>query len=356
MLRDLAVVVSGFPRLSETFALGELLALEERGALTAIFATKGGDGAPTQPGVERLMSRVVFLPEGAPGLAAAAIEEHSHDRRIAAVHGYFAHAPAQLAREAALRLGIPYGFSVHAKDARKVDPVELRRRAAGASCVVACNTDVAADLRAHGIAVSLIPHGVDLTRFSPRPLPPEEPFRVLAVGRLVAKKGFDILLRALALMSPGVKLSIVGEGPEQTSLLRLADELRIGDRLAWLGSLDHDQLPQVYADAHVIATPSVVDTSGDRDGLPNVVLEAMACGRAVVGSDAAALTSAVKEGETGRVVPAGDASALAAALESLREPDLRARLGAGARRLMEERYSVERCTERFYTTLEAAYA
>ena len=101
--RGIAVVMSGFPRRSETFALGELLALEERGALDSVFATKPGEAGMTQPGCERLLAKLQVLPEGEPARQAAFVAERLAGRRVGGVHGYFAHTPADVAARATLK-------------------------------------------------------------------------------------------------------------------------------------------------------------------------------------------------------------------------------------------------------------
>src|SRR5918912_745881 len=189
----LAVVVSGFPRRSETFALNELLALDAAGMLGPVSATKPGDAGHQQPDHERLLRRVEVLPAASPADQAALVARRLEGGSVVGIHGYFAHAPAEVASLAARRLGIPYGFSVHARNARKVSPEDLSARARSAACVIACNPDVAADLGRFGVVAQLIPHGVDLDRFLPHPLPAMEPLRLLAVGRLVEKKGFSVL-------------------------------------------------------------------------------------------------------------------------------------------------------------------
>ena len=103
----IAMIVSGFPRRSETFALNELLALDERGMLTAIFATKPGDGNPPQPGCERLLKRIHFLPEGSAAEQAGAIVKTLCDHSVSGIHAYFAHEPAEVARHAARQLNVP---------------------------------------------------------------------------------------------------------------------------------------------------------------------------------------------------------------------------------------------------------
>lgn len=352
----IAMVVSGFPRVSETFALAELLALDRRGALAGLFATKPGDTGGAQPGCDRLLDRVEYLPEGDAAGQADALVERLGGRAVTGVHGYFAHAPAEVARHAAERLGVPYGFSVHAKDARKVEPGALADRARGAACVVACNTDVARDLDRLGANVRLMPHGVDLDRFRPRPLPPPEPVRLLAAGRLVEKKGFHVLVEAAARLVFDFRLRIVGEGPERGRLATAIERHGLTERVRLCGSRTHDELPGEYAGAHVVAAPSIEDRDGDRDGLPNVVLEAMASGRAVVASDAGAISSAISHDETGLLVPPGDAGALASAITMLtRRPVLREALGRNARARVERDYDVAHCTDRLHRLLEVVY-
>src|SRR5919107_3054818 len=215
--------MSGFPRRSETFALGELLALEERGALAAVFATKPGEAGLSQPGCERLTSKVQALPEGDPARQAAFIADRLAGRRVGGVHGYFAHTPAEVAARAADLLGVPYGFSTHARDARKVAPRVLAERSRKAACVVACNTDVAEEILRGGGAVHLLPHGVDLRRFKPRPRRDSEELRLLAVGRLVEKKGFHVLLAAAARFDFPFRLRVVGSGPERERLSEVVE-------------------------------------------------------------------------------------------------------------------------------------
>ncbi|MDQ3816890.1 MAG: glycosyltransferase [Acidobacteriota bacterium] len=353
----LAVIVSGFPRRSETFALNELLALEERGALACVFATKPGETCAPQPGCERLLDRVQLLPQVGPIEQAAIVAERLEGLNLRGIHGYFAHTPAEVAAHAAARLRLPYGFSVHARDARKVAPDDLARRAQRAACVIACNMDVAKSLRGAGAQVELVPHGVDLKRFRPQSKPEADTLRVLAVGRLVEKKGFHHLLAAAARVRSPFSLRIIGEGPERERLSRMIEAYGLDESITLCGARNHEELPEEYARAHVLVAPSIQDHMGDRDGLPNVVLEAMASGCAVLASDMGAISSAIVQGQTGILVPPGDEQAMASGLELLAlKPDLREELGRNARSLVERDYEVERCTERLYQLLEKVYA
>ena len=166
-----------------------------------------------------------------------------------------------------------------------------------------------------------------------------------------------MLLDALAMLPARDRLRIVGEGPERERLAARIAALGLADRATLCGARAHHQLPLEYASAQVVVVPSVTDATGDRDGLPNVVLEAMASGRPVVASDAGAIASAVHHGRTGLLVPPRHPLALAASLRTLAaKPQLRHRLGDAAREFVEERYDLPACAERFCRALEVAYA
>jgi predicted glycosyltransferase/glycosyltransferase involved in cell wall biosynthesis len=353
---NVAVITSGFPRLSETFAVNELRALDAQGRLAGLFATKPGEAGVRQPGSDGLLRRVEVLPEGAPADQAEAVAERLRGSGVTGVHGYFAHQPAEVAALAAGALDVPYGFSVHAKDARKVDPATLAGRTAAAACVIACNGDVAGELAHDGPNVHLIPHGVDLHRFPSGPPAEGGPLRLLAVGRLVEKKGFDVLIEAASHLTMPFRLRIIGDGPQRERLAAAIGRAGLDGRVELCGPRAHGELPDEYAAADLVVVPSVVDRNGDRDGLPNVVLEAMASMRPVVASDVAGLGSAVIDGETGLLVPPGDPTALAAALDSLaRRTTIRQRLGGNARAFAEREFELGRCTDRFLGVVEEAY-
>lgn len=353
----LAVVLSGWPRLSETFALNELLALRAAGMLAAVFATKPGPAGPRQPGVEQLEPLVEVLPEGNAAEQGEYIARRLEATGVSGVHGYFAHQPAAVAREAAARLGVPYGFSAHALDVRKVSPAELGRLAAGAAAVIACNADVAQTLTLAGAQPALLPHGVDTCLFHPARAATGPGTALLAVGRCVEKKGFEVLIRAMAHVDSSVHLRIVGDGPLREGLEQEAVRLGAAGRVEFLGRLTHDQLVTRYSECDIVVVPSIVDRNGDRDGLPNVVLEAMASGRAVVASDVAAISSAVRDGITGILIPPNDPRALAAALRRLIDDEpARAKMGAAARQDALRDFDLHRCSDEFCRVIGRCYA
>jgi glycosyltransferase involved in cell wall biosynthesis len=357
-MKAIAVILSGFPRRSETFAVNELAALERAGHLVAIFATKPGDGAAPHADAARLAKRVVMLRPGSANEQANQVTTYLHGTQVAGIHGYFAHTPADVAARAAARLGVRYGFSAHARDVRKVHTADLERRARDAAIVVACNPDVAATLAQRGVGAVLIPHGVDTERFAPtRTIAKTGALRLLSVGRLVPKKGFGVLLSAVATLELLFTLRIIGDGPDAVQLQRTIDEWRLGDRVTLCGSRAHDDLRREYSAADIVVVPSIEDRTGDRDGLPNVLLEAMACGRTVLATRMGAIASAVQHGRTGWLVNAGDPAELARAIRVLHSSlELRERLGREARGRAEQDFALRRCTDRLRQALEVAYA
>jgi glycosyltransferase involved in cell wall biosynthesis len=178
---------------------------------------------------------------------------------------------------------------------------------------------------------------------------------VLGVGRLVPKKGFRHLIEAAALSPGGFEVELAGDGPERPDLERLAAARKVEGRVIFDGELGEEGLAAACARADAICMPSVLASDGDRDGVPNALLEAMAASLPAVTTDAGGLPEAAEDGRTGLVVPQADAQALAEALERLeRDAELRARLVAGAHELLRERFSLERNAARLAGLLRAA--
>jgi glycosyltransferase involved in cell wall biosynthesis len=263
---------------------------------------------------------------------------------FAHVHANWAHLPATSAWIVSRLTGIPFSFSAHAgRDLFRTEAL-LARKLAEARFAVACNGEAKRRLEAAGPGrVVLRPHGVDLERFRPRS---GSGSGVLSVGNLDPAKGFDVAVEALAALrreGRNVSWRVVGSGPERKRLARLARRLGVSEAFELAGRLEGEGLVRAYAAAAVFAAPSRILPNGGRDGLPNVVLEAMAVGVPVVASAVAALPEIVEDGRTGLLVPPEDPRALARAVARLLDDRaLGERLARQARERVERDFDLKR--------------
>jgi len=284
------------------------------------------------------------------------------DRRYDVVHAHWVVPNGVLVRGVVKAHGLPFVVSLHGSDAY----VAARRAWLGrltrttfedAERITACSDELrlrAMKLGAAAARTSTVPYGVDVHFFSPERAPGDirerlgvrsDAFLVVAVGRLVEKKGFAHLLEAAA-KTGGVEVAIVGDGDLRGALETKARELNV--RARFPGFLDREDTARALASADVVVVPSVVDSGGNVDGLPNTLLEALAAGRPVVASRVAGIPDVVTDEANGLLVPPGDPTALAAALRRLmREPETRERLAGAARRHAVDQLSWEATARRF---------
>lgn len=257
-----------------------------------------------------------------------------------ALHAAWANLPADLAW-AAQQLGAPaYTIAGHAHDVFVGQPARPAAWRAARGFVV-CNRAawraVAAQLGP--AAVTYLPHGLPLADWPPRTALPTQPL-IVAVGRLVPKKGFDLLLAALARTAAPPPLVIAGEGPERAALTAQAQQLGVDLQLP--GHVAPAAVRDLLHRASLLVLPSRRTPQGDRDGLANVILEAMAVGVPVLTTTAGAATDGLDHGRTGWLVAPEDVPALAAAMDRLlSDPPLTAALGARARARVEHRFNLE---------------
>jgi glycosyltransferase involved in cell wall biosynthesis len=264
---------------------------------------------------------------------------------ITHLHAHFAHVPASVAHVVHLLTGLPYSVTAHAKDIYTSPPDRLAIRLRAARFVVTCtgyNAQYLAGLMGTAAAQRLhrIYHGVDLHRFGPNsctapdPRTPGDTPTILAVGRLVEKKGYPYLIDACRLLIDrgyDVRLRIVGAGEMKDALRRHIAEVGLDERVELLGARSQDEVIELYRTATVFTLPCVVLDNGDRDGIPNVLVEAMRVGLPVISTAVSGIPELVVDEETGLLVPPRDAQALASALgRLLDDAELRARLAAGA--------------------------
>ncbi len=383
----IAVVLKGYPRLSETFVAQELLGLEKRGLKLDIHSLRAPYDPTTHPIHGEIRAGVNYLPEylwraprrvfaawrrarKLPGYARARQQfraDYARDRTpnrvrrfgqacvlagdmsddTAMVYAHFLHTPASVARYAAAMRGLPFAVSAHAKDIWTTPAWDKRQKLADAQWVTTCTRYGAEHLRdvaAGRGTVHLNYHGVDVTRFFGGNTAPDGtgdgPLLIASVGRLVVKKGYSDLLNALARLPEGIdwRFEHIGGGDLEKPLAAQADRLEIADRITWHGRRPQSDVRALLARADMFVLASTIAKDGDRDGLPNVLMEAQAVGVACISTAISAIPELIIDGETGRLVPAGDPDALAAAIAELaHDSDARARLAAaGARRVRAE--------------------
>ncbi|WP_299348573.1 glycosyltransferase [uncultured Shimia sp.] len=370
----LAVVVKGWPRLSETFIAQELVALEEKGYQLEIWSLRFPTDKKRHPLHDRLKAPVRYLPEylhqeplrvmrgvmrntvrsgfwRALGLWARDFARDRSRNRIrrfgqacvlaaempcdtSALYAHFMHTPASVARYSAVMRGVRWGVSAHAKDIWTSPDWEKREKLAGSSAgatFLATCTGFGAehlkDLADTPDRVELIYHGLDLDRF---PKPPETRsddglVRFLSVGRLVEKKGFDNLIEALAMLPADLdwQWDHIGGGGLGDQFKARADALGIADRITWHGACDQPEVIEAMRTADVFVLPSRIASDGDRDGLPNVLMEAASQKLCILSTPVSAIPEFIESGVHG-LLSSDAPKALAGAMTDLaRAPDMR---------------------------------
>ncbi|MFT3802426.1 MAG: glycosyltransferase family 4 protein [Burkholderiaceae bacterium] len=391
-------VVKRYPRFSETFVVNEILAHERAGLDIEIFALGpveethfqqiiGQVRAPVRrlshrlrnpDGLwQRIREAAECLPAFWPamhetdGLEAdelsQAIELALQARAlgISHLHAHFATTATTVARKAAAFAGLSYSFTAHAKDIYfdYATPQHVARKLRDAAFSVTVSDYNQRTLRsAYGSAADRLfrlYNGVDLRRF---PLSARQDVapRILAVGRLVRKKGFHVLIDALALMNErriAFDCVLVGDGEERASLQAQADAAGLGERLTMPGPLSQDVVIEQMRQSTLLAMPCVISDDGNRDGLPTVLVEAMALGTPVVSTEVAGIPELVRHEENGLCVPPDDPHALAHAMASLLDdPALRRRLAFAARCRIERDFDIDVNTRQMRESFSAAIA
>jgi glycosyltransferase involved in cell wall biosynthesis len=380
---DVVVFSDRFPERSETFIAGELRALTELGCATRVEAARRAQNQDVATAREQRvnyreddsttakLNALVWLLTRHPRRCVADLLARRRWRRAEPVpplrvlapvarrvesgsarhlHAHFATGAALTAMRVASLTDRPYSVTAHAYEIFR-EPRNLREKLERAAFVTTgCRYNVehlrrlVPTARVHEIVM-----GVDAGRFS-RTAPYPGGRRVVAVGRLVEKKGFAYLLDAVAALertAPIDGLELAGDGPLREGLAERAVRLDIEDKVRFLGPLDHEEVRDALERADLLAMPCVVAADGDRDSMPVVVKEALALEIPVVGSDEVGLPELI-EPEWGRLVPPADADALAAAIEELLalSPEARVRMGEAGRAHVIEHCNVTREAEK----------
>ncbi len=370
-----AYILKRYPRLTETFILNEIRAMERLGERLHIFSLLPPEPPPHHPMVAEVRAPVHVPAEGWRAKARVTIEAHAAMLRafpgrylrttalvmvrtltsrhpaslwrqfaragvvadrcrregVRHIHAHFANAPTSVAHFAHRMSGIPFSFTAHAKDIYLSRAVILRKHLHAARFVATCTAYNAAYLRQVAPRldqhrIHLVYHGIDLHSFACAEAPAVRPAghrpRILAVGRLVPKKGHEDLIAACALLrDQGVEFEceIVGSGPLREALHGEVQRRQLTDRVGLCGAMTHRELITRYREADLFVLAPRIADDGDRDGIPNVIAEAMAVGVPVVATDVSGIPELVRHGQTGLLAPSRDPAALAAAMRRLLE-------------------------------------
>ncbi len=402
-----AIAMKGYPRLSETFIAQELLGLQQRGLPFAIWSLRHPTDADRHLMHKQITAPVTYLPEylrddprrvlrgalsalrrlGALRLAAvflrdfvrdptrnrlrrlgqACVMAHELPAGIAHLHVHYLHTPASVIRYVALLRRLSWSFSAHAKDIWTTPDWEKREKIATAAWGVTCTRDGYAELARlsdRADKVALVYHGLDLARFPSPPLrplrdgsDPADPVRFVTIGRAVEKKGFDDLLSALARLPATLhwRLIHIGGGEKLKTLKILAEVLGLSERVTWAGPQAQAAVVIALREADLFVLPSKQADNGDRDGLPNVVMEAASQALPIVATDFAGIPEFVSDGVEGLLVAPGDVAALAQAMAELAmAPERRAALGAAAHARLTQDFSAAAGLDRIHQKLLSA--
>ena len=390
----ICVIVNGWPRTSTTFIAQELVGLESEGLRLWIAAYGPADGiahaihrrlkAPVHRLGDPLLQPLRLLrawlkvrqhsgyararamlreDAAAQGFTRRRLRSFARAILLAAelppgtslLYAQFISAAATIGRYAAAIAGLPLAGSAHARDIWMAAELDKRTKLAVMEWCTTCTRSGErhlAELADVAGKVRLVHHGLLLDRF-PEDMPPhsdrdgtepEDPVRILSVGRAVEKKGFDDLLHALASLPQQLhwRWHHIGEGPLLVSLNELARTLGIAGRIRWHGAQDQDTVIDFYRDSDLFVLPSREGSDLDRDGLPNVLMEAQSQGLACLSTNFSAIPELIEPGVTGVLVEPGDREALGAALgELIQSPVRRAKLGESGRQRVREHFRAE---------------
>ncbi|GGK17091.1 colanic acid biosynthesis glycosyltransferase WcaL [Deinococcus malanensis] len=393
-------VTKMYPRYSETFIVHEILAHEAAGLPLDIFSLRTPSDPYFQDIVARVRSPVTQIPSHSPSTQtfwttlsqagsvlpdlwpqlhlasqegtgaldiyqAVLVAVAARQRSITHLHAHFASVGTSIARLAARFAGLTYSFTAHAKDIYhdSVKTADLLRKIRDAHQVITVSDynlrhlrELAGPDAGH---IQRVYNGLDHQRLTYQAPETRSPL-ILGVGRLVEKKGFTDLIDACALLARrGVPFEcrIVGRGELEPVLRAQIAALGLGDQVHLLGALPQAEVLRLIAQAAAFALPCVVGADGNRDGLPTVLLEAMALGTPCISTPVTGIPEVVRDRDTGLLVPEHCPEALSQALqELLRDASLRVRLAGQARALVSDEFDIHRNAARIRQAFQPAAA
>ena len=378
---ELAIVLKGYPRLSETFIAQEILTLQKAGIKTTIISLRHPTDTKRHPINKKITAYLLYLPEyllhepirvirswikvrSKEGYKKALntwlkdfVRDPSVNRvrrwgqalvlsaelrpSIKHLYAHFLHTPSSVTYYTAVITGLPWSVSAHAKDIWLTPHWEKKEKLLSCQWSVTCSSygfkhlnsivPGKTQLSYHGLDLASLP-GPPTTRLPNSGTEANDPIKLLSVGRAVPKKGFDILLDALSKLPDSLNWiwTHVGGGQELNKLKKIAQDLAIEKRIIWRGACDQSEVFDEYRKADIFILPSVIAKDGDRDGLPNVLMEAASQELCCIASDVAALSEFIIHEKTGLLVPPNNPDTLVQAIIKLSfDYNLRIEMGSG---------------------------
>jgi glycosyltransferase involved in cell wall biosynthesis len=367
----LGMILKGYPRISETFISNEILLLERLGFTLHLFSMRRPRETFSHDSIKKIRAPVDYLPETLftslprllyhnlllagkrPGnyrtalrtarrhlLRTGKIATLKHllqagylvhrflpNSDVVHLHAHFAHSPTSVALFASQLSGLDFSFTAHAKDIYTSDPRQLREKITQARFVVTCTEYNKQFLKEISVGertpIHRLYHGIDIDFFSRDLLGkhdekiPTPPYRILTIARMTAKKGLPTVYRALKILrDEGISFrhTLIGDGEDREGILSLIKELGLDPFTQLPGTQPHEVVLEHYRGADVFVLGCEVAPNGDRDGIPNVLLESMAVGVPVLATGISAIPELVVEGETGLLVPPAQPEKMARAL------------------------------------------
>jgi glycosyltransferase involved in cell wall biosynthesis len=382
----LGLILKGYPRISETFISNEIRLLENLGFAIHLFSMRQPRENFTHDSVKKIRAPVDYLPETLlkplprlvyhniclavkkPKVYGAALKtayrrflrtrksatikhllqagylvnRFLEASRVTHLHAHFAHSPTSVAMFTGQLSGLPFSFTAHAKDIYTSDPAQLREKIGMARFVITCTEYNCRHLlelaNGHKTPIHRIYHGIDVELFTHNaelPRNPVQPYRILTIARLTAKKGLPTIYKALKLLRDRQVAfwhTHIGGGEEREKILSLIKELGLASVTQLLGTRPHAVVLEHYKNADLFVLGCEVAPDGDRDGIPNVLMESMAMGVPVVATNISGIPELVENEKTGLLVPPADPDKLAGAmLRLLTDAQLRNQVAAAGR-------------------------
>jgi glycosyltransferase involved in cell wall biosynthesis len=407
--RRLGMILKGYPRISESFISTEILLLESLGIPIEIYSLREPREDFSHDHVKEIRASTTYLPEYVlphwqlllksnialrkllgphyTRCMARAAQRAWERKKLATLrhflqaghlavlrlmhdpvthlHAHFCHTPTSVALFASELSGLPFSFTAHAKDIYISEPDQLLRKIRKGRFVVTCtryNARYLKDLASSAgcdTPIHVVYHGIDLSFFTFTPTPyPRPPYQILSVGRLVPKKGYDTLLKSLKLLDRAgldFQFTHIGNGEMQPRIARMTHDLDLGHRVNLLGTLPHAEVINHYRRAHCFALACKVAPNGDRDGIPNVLIEAMATGVPVVATKVSAIPELVEDGVTGTLIQPDDHVEMAAAItDILLHPEKYENHRRLARDRVEKDFDNRSCVKRLHLLFKEA--